>query len=71
MSHAPVEDPHLKFNGPRDNLLALSAEQSTAQGPSCAAHLHPSGVAAGHDPLTMDRGRTAVLTRVFAARMTP
>jgi hypothetical protein len=19
-SHAPVEDPHLKFNGPRDNL---------------------------------------------------
>jgi hypothetical protein len=31
---------------------ALSAEQSTAQGPCCAAHLHPSGVAAGHEPLT-------------------
>jgi hypothetical protein len=30
---------------------ALSAEQSTAQGPCCAAHLHPSGVAAGHEPL--------------------
>src|SRR5215218_6156895 len=31
-----------------------SAEQATAQGPCCAAHLHPSGVAAGHDPLTID-----------------
>jgi hypothetical protein len=30
----------------------LSAEQSTAQGPFRAAHLHPSGVAAGHEPLT-------------------
>jgi hypothetical protein len=37
-----------------DAGLAPSAEQSTAQGPSCAAHLHPSGVAAGHEPLTSE-----------------
>jgi hypothetical protein len=45
---------------------ALSAEQSTAQGPFRAAHLHPSGVAAGHEPLTMDLGRTAMLPSVSA-----
>src|SRR6266511_5005676 len=54
-----------------DADLAPSAEQSTAQGPCCAAHLHPSGVAEGHEPLTMDRRHTAVLSAVFAARATP
>ena len=34
-----------------DANLAPSAEQSTAKGPPRAAHLHPSGVAAGHEPL--------------------
>jgi hypothetical protein len=48
-----------------------SAEQSTAQGPSVAAHLHPSGVARGHEPLTMDRKPSVALTRVFAGRTEP
>ena len=51
-----------------DADLAPSAEQSTAQGPSRAAHLHPSGVAEGHEPLTMDRRPSAVLTHVLAGR---
>jgi hypothetical protein len=34
-----------------DADLASSAEQWTAQRPCCAAHLHPSGVAAGYEPL--------------------
>jgi hypothetical protein len=34
-------------------------------------YLHPSGVAAGHEPLTMDRQPSAVLTPVIAARATP
>jgi hypothetical protein len=38
----------------------------TAQGPSRAAHLHPSGVAQGHEPLTMDRRPSAVLAHVLA-----
>jgi hypothetical protein len=54
-----------------DADLAPSAEQSTAQGPSRVAHLHPSGVAEGHEPLTMDRRPSAVLSRVFAACKTP
>jgi hypothetical protein len=35
-----------------DADLAPSAEQSMAQAPFRADHLHPSGVAAGHEPLT-------------------
>jgi len=35
-----------------DADLVPSAEQSTAQAPSRADHLHPSGAAAGHEPLT-------------------
>ena len=54
-----------------DADLAPSAEQSTAQGQWCAAHLHPSVVAAGHEPLTMDRRPSAVLSHVFAGRPTP
>ena len=50
---------------------APSAEQSTTQGPSRAAHLHPSGVAAGDEPLTIDRRPSAVLWRVLAGRRTP
>ena len=38
-----------------DADLAPSAEQWTAKGPRCAAHLHPSGVAAGHEPLTKNQ----------------
>ena len=38
---------------PRSNAdLVPSAEKSMAQAPSPAPHLHPSGVAAGHEPLT-------------------
>jgi hypothetical protein len=33
---------------------APSPEQSTAQGPFRAAHLHPSGVAEGHEPFISD-----------------
>jgi hypothetical protein len=40
----------------------------TAQGPSRAAHLHPSGVAAGHEPLIRDRGLSAVRTSVSPGR---
>jgi hypothetical protein len=43
---------HHGRRGPRP-----SAEQWTAQRPSCVAHLRPSGVAAGHEPLTMDGGQ--------------
>ena len=50
---------------------APSAEQSTTQGPSCAAHFHPVRVAAGHEPLTMDRRPSAVLSRIVAGRVTP
>jgi hypothetical protein len=49
-----------------DADLAPSAEQ--AQGPSGAAQLHPSGVAQGHEALTMDRRLSAVLTHVLAGR---
>ena len=44
------------------------AEQSTAQGPSRAAQLHPSGVTRGHERPTMDRRLSAVLTHVLAGR---
>jgi hypothetical protein len=54
-----------------DADLASSAKQSTAQRPCRAAHLHPSGVAAGHEPLTMDRRPSAVLAAVSAGRMAP
>ena len=47
-----------------DADLASSAEQSTAQRPCRAAYLHPSGVAAGHEPLTMEPPGTAVRTTV-------
>jgi hypothetical protein len=47
-----------------DADLALSAEQSTAQGPCRAANLHPSGVAAGHEPLTRN-GSSEPITRVW------
>jgi hypothetical protein len=40
-----------------DADLAPSAQQSTAQGPSRAAHLHPSGVAEGHEPLIRSTGQ--------------
>jgi hypothetical protein len=48
-----------------DADLASSAEQWTAQRPCCAAHLHPSGVAAGHEPLTMDVRVVHVAMRHF------
>ena len=48
-----------------------SAEQSTTQGPSCAAHLHPVRVAAGHEPLTMEPPRTAVRTAVSPGHARP
>lgn len=51
--------------------LASSAEQSTAQGPCRAAHLHASGVAAGHKPLAMDLAVTAVQTSVPTGREPP
>ena len=54
-----------------DADLALSAEQSTAQGPCRAAHLHPSGVAPGHGSLIRDRRLSAVLTSVLPGRATP
>ena len=54
-----------------DADLAPSAEQPTAQGACRAAHLHLSGVATGHEPLTMDRSRTAVLAGVFPQRVRP
>jgi hypothetical protein len=38
------------------------------QGWSCAAHLHPSGVAAGHEPLISYRGLSAVRTGVSPGR---
>jgi len=47
-----------------DADLPSSAKQSTTQRPCRAAHLHPSGVAAGHKPLTMDRQPSAVLSHV-------
>jgi hypothetical protein len=37
---------------------------------SCC-HLHPSGVAAGHEPLTMDRRPTVMLSRVVAGGAGP
>jgi hypothetical protein len=43
----------------------------TAQGPSRAAHLHPSGVAAGHEPLTMEPPGTAVRTTIPAGNARP
>src|SRR5215207_3210895 len=54
-----------------DADLALSAERSTAQGPYRAAHLHPSGVAAGHEPLTMEPPGTAVRTAVSPGHARP
>jgi hypothetical protein len=40
-------------------------------GPCRAAHLHPSGVAAGHEPLISNRGLTAVQPCVFAGGARP
>ena len=56
---------------PRPTYQRARPHQDEPTSPGRPTHFHPSGVAAGHEPLTMDRRHTAVLSAVFAGGTVP
>jgi hypothetical protein len=66
------EDPRPRWQttwySPRSTRPRPLREAVSAQGPWHAANPHPSGVAAGHEPLTMDRALSAVFSQVARRR---
>ena len=56
---------------PRPTYQRARPHQDEPTSPGRPTYFHPSGVAAGHEPLTMDRQPSAVLSGVLAGRTAP